>query len=184
MLHNNTTLILGIDPGSNNVGFCLMYVNLPSGTIEHTVAWSVNLQKTDFYSFENALSIGDKVERINALHLYMLDILNQYNPCFLVSEQPFSNKKYPGTGLVLAEVFSAIKVAISRYNPCKQLHILPPKSAKKQMGDANADKHKMRLLVGSILGHINLSRDTGFERLDEHAIDAIAMAYTRYKSMF
>ena len=183
MLDKDTVCILGIDPSSTMVGYCLMYV-CPNGVIDYTVAWSVNLQRTDFYSFENAQSIGDKVERINALYRYMSDTLKTYQPDFVVSEQPFTNAKYPDAGLALAEVFSSIKIALGHYSPCKQLHVLPPKSAKKQLGDANADKDKMRYLVGNIVNQINLSRDTGFERLDEHAIDAIAMAYTRYKSMF
>lgn len=182
-MDTDTITILGVDPSSTMVGFCYMNIELPTGRIVHTLAWSLDLHRTDYYSAPNAECVGDRVERIHALYKYIIDFLPSYSPDFIVCESPFSNIKFPQAGLTLSEVFSSIKLAIGHWNPCKTMYMLPPKSAKKELGDANADKTKMKNLVRGILPHINLSKDIGYESIDEHAIDAIAVAYTRYKRM-
>ena len=83
----------------------------------------------------------------------------------------------PGAYGALVEVICGIRNAVIRYSDVKPLYKVDPSSVKQAIGaKGNADKNAVRDYVSKIPELIN-NLDNPLCSLDEHSIDAMAVAY-------
>lgn len=180
---NNTFHIVGIDPGTTMLGVSLLKVDITSLKILSSEAWTLNAERLMGQYQWTELMHGARTCRIHALHLELLKIFNYYNPLLIVSEAPFINGRFPQAGIALTEVLSAIRQAVIAYDQWKSLYIVPPSSVKNAVrapGNANKDVMKQRLLE---LTELNYIGEVPMIKLDEHSIDALAVAYSKWKEL-
>lgn len=180
---SNTSCIVGIDPGSENLGISVLEFDLTTLQIVKTTAQTVvgsKLMKKNSWAIELH---GERASRIEALQKAILDVLNKYEPVLIVCESPFFSSRMPSAFGVLMEVLVAIKQAVEQFSKWKIIHLIDPPTVKRGVGGkGNADKFKMKELVCN-LPDINYFGDVPITDLDEHSIDAIAVAYTRFKEL-
>ena len=188
MLHipeqgSNTSCIVGIDPGSENLGIAVLEFDLTILCITKTTAKTIvgsKLMKKNSWAIELH---GERASRIEALQEAILDVLNQNNPIIVVCESPFFSSRMPSAFGVLVEVMLAIKQAVSKFSVWKLVHFIDPPTVKRGVGGkGNADKFKMKELVCN-LSDLCYHGNIAIADLDEHSIDAIAVAYTRFKEL-
>ncbi|WP_144106749.1 crossover junction endodeoxyribonuclease RuvC [Paraburkholderia sp. BCC1886] len=172
--------IIGIDPGSNTLGVGTIWVDLSNFQI---VSSDARTLQGDRYYRESWTStmFGDRLNRIAALEEELLGTFLFTQPFLIGSEAPFINKRFPQAGLALTEVMCGIRNAVMRYDAWKKLYVFDPPTVKNAVGAAgNADKDGVKAKL-MLLPDLRYSGDIPLDNLDEHSIDALAVALTVWK---
>ena len=173
--------ILGIDPGTTNIGVSIIKVNLDTLEIDSSIAWSINGAKLIDKDLWSTNLFGERYSRINALGNSLLEIFRYYNPVIIASESPFINSRFPASGLALTEMICSIRKAIFEYDIWKDLKLIPPSTVKNGVDAAGgAGKDVMKDKLRALLPILKYRGEIPFELLDEHAIDAMSVAFCMY----
>ena len=168
--------IVGIDPGSKTLGVCLLYFNVVTMQITKVVP---STYVSDNLPSEPMLAIlhSDRVSRVKAHEENLLNIFLENNPIAISTEAPFYNPRMPGAYGVLVEVICTIRNAVIRFSDTMPLYQVDPSSVKKAIGaKGNADKDGVRDCIKNIPEIIS-NLNNPLDKLDEHSIDATAVAY-------
>lgn len=180
--------IIGLDPGTETLGVGVLYVELEDFRIvsssAKTYRGSKLAGKADWISEVH----GDRTGRIEA-HLHnLVQIFREVRPMDIACESPFSNKKFPQSFGALVETLSAIRRAVMQYDIWKPLHLVDPPSVKNAVGvkgNKGGPEGKALMLQAllRLAGEFNYNGVIPFDQLDEHSVDALAVAYWRYKTL-
>jgi len=174
--------IVGIDPGTSTLGVAILFVNIETQKIELSIAWTLNGNKLSGKDSWTEEMHGGRYSRIAALEENLLQIFNYYQPLIIVSESPFINNRFPQAGIALTEVVVAIRRAVVTYDPWRELHVIDPPTIKKAVNAAgNATKEVMKEKVME-LTDLNYNGMIPLVQLDEHSIDALSVAYCKWKT--
>lgn len=176
-----TTSIVGIDPGSETLGLGIIYIDIDS--LEIVSSSAMTFVGSKMYVQDNWMSTmhNPRTARIHAHHKNLVDFFRTINPVAIACESPFYNPRRPNAYGVLVEVLTMVRQAIIEYDVWKPLYLIDPPTVKKSVGaPGNADKERMLLAVKNMP---ELKLTIPVEVLDEHSIDALAVAYCRYKQM-
>lgn len=177
---SNEYTIIGIDPGTTFLGVGIIKVNLDTAKILSSDAFTLNGSK--LINNDNWISktYGDRTSRILALECELLKIFNYFKPTYICSESPFIMTKFPAAGIALTEVMCSIKRSVMSYSSWHRLFTIDPSSVKNAIGaKGNADKDVMRNKLVN-LSELNYNGQVQLLSLDEHSIDALAVAYGLY----
>ena len=175
--------IIGLDPGSNAFGIAVLNVNIDTMKIVSSNAWTVFGERLAGKSNWAEEIHGARVNRILAIEQNLVSIFKHYNPVIIASESPFINNAFPAAGIALTEVLACIRKAVMQYDSWKVLHLIPPSLVKNGVGaGGGVNKVSVRDKVIA-LSELNYNGNVNIEKLDEHSIDALAVAYTKYKQL-
>ena len=178
-----TTTIVGIDPGTETLGVAIMTISLLDYSILSTEARTFHGSK--LAGKESWLSevFGSRTDRVKAHEENLLNIFNSVKPLLIASESPFYNQRFPQAYGALMEVICAIRSAVMRHSNWKSLGLFDPPTVKNAVGaQGNADKNTVYSKVIA-LNCLNYTGLVPITELDEHSIDAIAVAYCQYKNI-
>lgn len=168
--------IVGIDPGSETLGVCVLYFNVVTLAINRISAMTFIGSKLPADPMLSILH-GDRTSRVKAHENNLLKILNDNLPIAVSTESPFYNPRMPGAYGALVEVTCGIRNAVIGYSDVKPLYRVDPSSVKQAIGaKGNADKEGVRGYISKISEIVN-NLDRPLSELDEHSIDATAVAY-------
>lgn len=173
--------IIGIDPGSHNLGVGMLQIDIPTLRIVASDAWTLVGKKLAKHHEWTTDLHGERNGRVHALEEELLRIFRYYQPLEIASESPFINSKFPQAGLALTVVVCAIRRAVMTYDIWKPLHLIDPPTVKMAVGaPGNAPKEiiKEKIMEMSTLNYIG---ETPLSQLDEHSIDALAVAICRFR---
>jgi Holliday junction resolvasome RuvABC endonuclease subunit len=174
--------IVGIDPGSNALGTSILWIDLSCMQI---IASSAKTFQGDrlYKGSWTAEMFGDRVNRVAGLEQELLHLFKHVQPYMIASESPFINSRFPQAGLALTEVICGIRRAVMRFDMWKSLYLIDPPTVKNAVGArGNADKDKVKAAVIA-LPDLRYSGDVSLADLDEHSVDALAVAYARWRSL-
>lgn len=172
--------VVGIDPGSQTLGLCVLSFDIVTFEIISTQAKTFYGDRLPQYDKFIAATHGDRVARILAHKQNIKELLYYYKPIIVASESPFFNTRRPNAFAALLEVLTMIRDSIIEYNPYQPLIGIDPPTVKKAVGaPGNADK-SMVLLALSKMGDALKLNQNYISQLDEHSVDAIAVAYCAY----
>lgn len=175
-----TANIIGIDPGSETLGLAIIEFDIDTLNIVSSQAKTFVGSK--MYSQDNWLSNihSPRVARISCHKQNLIDIFRNIDPIQIACESPFYNPRRPNAYGVLVEVLTMVREAVIEYDNWKNLYLIDPPTVKKSIGaPGNADKIKMMECMINLSG-LNFIDPAGVQCLDEHSIDALAVAYCRY----
>lgn len=173
--------IVGIDPGSTNLGYCRLTFSAQTCQILETTAKTITANRNLGLDQNLALIHGERYARIEALCRELLFNLYQDLPNFIVCESPFYNPGRPSAYGVLMEVLSAIRNTVYQYHPLMVFELIDPSSAKNAVGaSGGAKKEVMQKAVLQMPG-LQYNGLVPQNQLDEHSIDAIAVAMSKYR---
>lgn len=175
--------IIGLDPGSNAFGIAVINVNVETTKIVASDAWTVFAERLAGKNNWVEEIHGGRPSRILAIEENLISVFRQYNPIIIASESPFINSAFPAAGIALTEVLACIRRAVMVYDSWKTLHLIPPSSVKNGVGaGGGVNKVSVRDKVLE-LSELKYSGVIKLEDLDEHSIDALSVAYTKYKQL-
>lgn len=174
--------IVGIDPGTETLGLSIFTFDALSVELQKVAAYTFVGSKLPYYSDDIAALHGDRYARLRAHQLNLLRILQLVRPVAIVSESPFFNPRRPAAGAALVETIDCIRRAIYQYDQFRVLQLVDPSSVKNAVGaKGNAGKDDVKKAMLKLASSLPFDATTPFEYMSEHAIDAVAVAYWRYK---
>lgn len=153
--------ILGVDPGLNRTGYCL----LERGDRAPLVREAGVIRSTQKLSLaERVLEIGQGLR----------EVCEQYRPDVMAIEQVFSTGSFPKTALLMAHARGAILYAAADRG-VRVVHYMPRQIKKLLTGSGKADKAQVQRAITS---ELKLGR-----QLEPHDVaDAAAVALCHYYS--
>lgn len=176
--------IIGIDPGTTFLGLAIITISFNNFKIIKSEALTFNGSKLAGNDAWLESIHGDRFNRIRALEHSLLEAFNYYKPYVICAESPFFGMRMPAAFQALTEVITAIRTSVYNYNTWQSLNLVPPSVAKQSVGGkGNADKHVMKEKVALLLPELKYSGSIPYEKLDEHSIDSLAVAYYAYTQL-
>ena len=169
--------ILGIDPGTNTLGVAIIDLDLVNKETSLIMATTIHGGKNS-KNFPSISDVhGDRRAKLFAHQKSIRYILEQYRPNSIISESPYMGK-FANAFEALVECLMAIRDEVYNYDHSITLETVDPPTAKKAVGapGRGGDKSAVR---DAVLKLQELKNKTGSSLgvLDEHTIDAIAVAY-------
>jgi Holliday junction resolvasome RuvABC endonuclease subunit len=175
--------ILGIDPGTQTLGTAIITVDLNDFTIVQTQAQTFTASRFIQHDEKYIDYHGDRAYRLMRHGENLVHLFYKHTPAYIVSESPFYSQRMPSAFSALIEVINVINTSVYQYSPYMQLNLVDPPTAKKAVGaPGNADKKVMKEKIIT-LPDLHYQSYPAIELLDEHSIDAIAVAYSLYKKI-
>lgn len=176
---NTIVSVIGIDPGTTNLGCGIISFDFTTNKITSAEAYTfrgdrliTNQWITDVHS--------DRTNRIAMLEEKLFDVLMKVNPICVTCESAFINIKRPAAYGALVEIISAIRRAVMRFDVWRRLYMVPPSLVKNAIGaKGGADKDAIKLALLKITDVSSVCL-TPIEYMDEHSVDALAVAYAGY----
>ena len=180
---SDTVSIVGIDPGTQNLGVAVLLINIVSFKIVYSEAWTIvgsRLAGKDSWAEELH---GARFSRIAALEQNLLNIFRHFRPLEIACESPFYSQRHPQAFGALTEVICGVRNAVINYDQWKYLHLIDPPSVKQAVGaKGNAQKEIIKEKILQ-LTELCYSGNIPIQFLDEHSIDALAVGYSCYKTL-
>lgn len=173
--------IIGLDPGTSTLGFAVLTIDISTLKIVSSTATTFVGDKLHSVKAWTRDTHGDRTARIQAHGINLRSLFNTYKPLLVASESPFYSQRRPQAFGALTEVITEIRNAILDVDPWRCLFLVDPPTVKKAVGaPGNAQKEivKEKLLL---LADLNYNGFRPLNELDEHSIDALAVAYCQYK---
>lgn len=176
----NTFNILGIDPGTDTIGFCILTIDIHNLDIQSIKPWT---EKISRYIEEDEITEihGNKFMRLNKIKEQLSNILEIFNPTYIASEAPFYNRLKPSAYAPLVETIYVIQNTVFEWDRLNSIYLIDPITVKKSIqalfkgnkekGEDNKDVVKIAIKKIKELNKVN------FDLLDSHSIDACAVAY-------
>jgi Holliday junction resolvasome RuvABC endonuclease subunit len=180
--YSNRYNILSIDPGSNYLGIAIITINPTNNTIINIYAFSIAVEHLLITEYHQDDIDNNRHNKMSKIKNEILRILDFYKPLAVICETPFFNRLRPGAFAPLVEVLYVLKDSVLLYNSLVPFITAEPSIIKKAIGAGHIcgkDEVKETLYKNKEIQDV-LAND--FNLLDEHAIDAIAVGYTYFKS--
>jgi Holliday junction resolvasome RuvABC endonuclease subunit len=181
--NEDSFVLIGIDPGTENIGVSIFYINALD--LEITAIKAFTLVGSKLGMRESDVRVhGARFARLRNLENALYQIFIDYQPLCVGSESPFYNRLRPSAFEPLVESMCAIQNALARADGWKPLRRIDPPSVKKAFkasGRADKDEMKSCFLNSPLKSLLIDSKEP--EDLDEHSIDAIAVARAVYQDI-
>ena len=170
---------IALDPGTETLGVAVFEIDMVNRQAHVISAYTLHASRSHHHHESDALLYGDRYARLEAHCIALQRIFTQYQPAAIVSEAPFMGR-FPQAYAALVECVSMIQRAIREYSYTMVLEMVDPMTAKQAVGVSKRGSNKL-LVRDGVLALPDLVFN-GFDprTLDEHAIDAIAVGYSRF----
>lgn len=177
--------LIGIDPGSHTLGVAYVHYNLATKQLYVKNAVTVTADKiVSLMSSDVVLVHGERRSRLIALQSFLLSYFDYTEPDVITSESPFLGMRVTAFE-TLTECCCAIREAVYQYKANKPLVMVSPTEAKKAVGVKGKGTTKDDVRNGVLaIPNIVFDATVDVNLLDEHAIDAIAVAYSKCKEWY
>lgn len=179
--------IVGIDPGTNTLGYAVLKVSLPDLTIVESDAFTLKGEKLMSPDTWLAEVYTDRMVRLDALHFKLVRLFQRDVPIAVAGEEPHFNRKFPNAFGPLVETMAMIRQAVIRFDRWVVFRTFDAMSIKRAVGvEGKIPKGKAKQVVREQVLAQPEFRYNGaipIEELDEHSIDALAIAYTLLLAM-
>lgn len=177
--------VLALDPGTTHMGVSISRVwqtgpgeLCPRLTVD--TAYTLDLSKIrDYHSLDSDLYV-DRRYRLLQIASFIEDVIGEID--VVAVEAPFFFFKKPQAFAALIEAMTCIEYNILRCRPNLPLVKIEPTLVKKLVKAKDyKSKDAVTAAVGELFGsRDDLQCDVELSRLDEHAIDAVAVAIAYY----
>lgn len=175
--HEHIYRVLAIDNGTDTLGTVIADIDIRKDVMDIVHAETCTASRTAARWSSIAFLHGARFARYRALRQYIDDLLDRYDPDAIVVEGPFMHL-HAESFATLRESLYMIREAAIEYHPSLPVHVVAPMSAKKAVKAKRYDKGK-DFVRDAVLELKDVYYDRSIDQytLDEHGIDAVAVAY-------
>lgn len=168
--------ILSIDPGTDTLGISVFDVDFvhQTKTLIEAYTFKASRHIDDLLDNDYWQTQDEKYLRLHRHGQHLYELMCHLRPHHIVHENAFMGK-YPKAYEGLVQCLYEIRLAARQYDPYIPLEGLAPMEAKSYIGGIS--KGQVESAVSKIEDLNNLQ--TILPTLDEHAIDSIAIGYTK-----
>lgn len=187
VIPNNSTdtiNIIGIDPGTTFLGYCVITVSLSTLDIISSIAHTLNGAKLSDPDNFTAQTYGDRFNRILYIGNELSNVFRYYKPLIICAESPFFGLRHPNAFQALTEVICTIRNAVYKHDIWMSLKLVPPSLVKQAIyAKGNATKSTMQNCICEMSSEFKYTGNTPLNLLDEHSIDALAVGYYAFNDL-
>ncbi len=187
-------VILGIDPGTINMGYCAMTVDLRTLERVKTETFTINADKpADGVGMREFIPDhhSDLFMRVREHGERLWDILVHYQPFQVAVELPFFNALSPTAFNPLIQMFAMIQNTVYDYNAWMTLYKVENTVTKAMVApDSKEERKRIREAYATskerIAACVKMHKDFQFidtETKDEHEIDASLVSEWRRRQL-
>lgn len=184
----DTFTICGTDPGTHNLGLGALHVDMYSLKIRSYEAYT--LVATKLMDDDDLLvaNHGHTFARTDAHKDALVRLFRSIRPSIIASEDAFFNRRTPGAYAPLLKSINSIRAAVLEYDPFMPLTLIEPSVIKSAVGAVNWSK-KNGTNKSSVLEALKnnpefaVPGNAPLDILSEHAVDSLAIAFTRLKQI-
>lgn len=178
--NNELFRILAIDPGTNTLGISIFDIDIPNKQIYLIHAYTFEASKwiDTLIDHTQWQGMDEKYLRLHRHEENLFGLLNYYQPHLMVHESAFMGK-FPKAYQGLTECLCALRQAAYRYSPYLLVEGITPMEVKYYIGGVKKDEVLKALHRIQDIHYLN----NYLPYLDEHAIDSIAIGYTKAKQL-
>ena len=174
--------IMGIDPGTDRLGCAILEVNLETARVRVKIAQTFKSTNAPTRYPVVSEVHGNRVAKHHFLRDEISYVLATELPGVVASESPFMGKLAQAFEALIQVVY-IVRLALFDHDTQLPLLLIDPPTVKKGVGaKGNADKDVMKEAVCNL--PLEWAEGIVPEELDEHSIDAIAVAWNRVASIF
>jgi Holliday junction resolvasome RuvABC endonuclease subunit len=177
---SSTYRILGIDPGTNTLGVCMIDVDLvaQSMTVAMARTFSGTTMSSGYTHFAEVH--GERAARLKAHEDNLYCIMREWLPHSVISEDAYMGR-FPTAYRALCECIDSIRVSLYRYNPALPLILVDPTTVKKGTGMKVIRKAGKAAVAKALseLEYLRYAQNVRLATMDEHSVDAVAVAHYR-----
>lgn len=177
-LSDNYVRIIGIDPGSDNLGLCILDIDTKTSKPVYVRTHNIKIDKLITELDQLQCVIDLKFLKIFAIKRFFSEFLDRTKPDMVACEQPFFHRFTPMAFGVLSEVVSSLKLATYEYDTSLMFITYPPKTIKKAIGaGATAKKEDMKRQLLTLTTYTDLlQEDNQVTKMTPDEIDAMCIA--------
>jgi Holliday junction resolvasome RuvABC endonuclease subunit len=175
----DTYRILALDPGTNTLGSAFLDVDLvrQSMVVAGATTYKAASMSLDYDSYRD--THGDRAARLRAHEENLVHLMAIWRPHAVVCESSFMGK-FAQAYAALVECICSIQRATYRYNPSLPLIVIDPTTVKKSTGMVGPLRGKDPVRDAlRLIPYLQYAPGINLEALDEHSVDAIAIAHWR-----
>ena len=179
---STTVAVMGIDPGTITLGVGIIYFDALTFEMTRSEAYTFNGGKLPGSDWVEAIE-SHKRRRIMAHQQNFQAMLERVTPLAVACESSYININRPSAYGPLVEIVSALRDTLYQFDKWRTLYMITPgevKNAVGAKGGAGKDPVKAGMLLQPDL--VRTCR-MDISELDEHSVDALAVAYCKYKAM-
>lgn len=171
--------VIGIDPGTDTLGAAGLDIDLHTGKFTLVDAHTLHASRMLKYYRDTELVHGSRFARLHGLELALGEYFEDMQPHSIISESPYMGQRATPFA-ALTECLTSIRRAVRAYNGRLPLLEVDPARAKARIGVSGKSGDKS-LMQAAVIGLSDIQNPYGVDLqiLDEHSIDAIAIAYFR-----
>jgi len=161
--------IMGIDPGSRTMGVCVMEMS-PALEIVSIHTFSPVISRDD------STGIYDNIiTRLKKLDFIIRSIYSIYKPTIVSMESSFINASRMGAVIPLTKSIGLIETVLATIDEHIKIVSIPPSVIKKVFKSKQKGKDSV---TEALMAKKSIVRMLNVDRMSEHSIDAVAIAYT------
>lgn len=170
--------VIGIDPGTENLGFSVFSIT-PNFEIINCDVKTIVASKNVLMSQWTEDIQGARYARLNTLGEILYSEFLYHTPISVAVESPFYNPRRPAAFEALVQIFYVIRKSLEAYDNWREVYPIDPSSVKNAIG-AHGAAGKVPVKEALLkVTDLNYTGVIPLENLDEHSIDALAVGYTR-----
>lgn len=175
---NDVFTVVGIDPGTHDLGFCRLSLDMVTRDVVKVYSRNITprdeYDKLYYHTYGTYQSLSME-ERIAMINVTLKKELLAVKPDYMLTESAFFRKKTPMTYKSLVPQLARIDGLISElYGRVPIIRIAPTESKRiMKCEDTSKESMKKALRVSGIMKY----SDVDIDRLTEHEIDSIGIAY-------
>ena len=175
-------VVLGIDPGTETLGVAVLGVDLVDLSVYAYSAITLHASHSCNSLSVDSLTFGDRFARLNSLANSVQSQCAHFQPHSVIAESPFLGR-FPQSFEALVDCLSVLRRTVAAYDPGLVLETVDPPSAKKAVGVNPKGSTKEDIKNAVLRLPIHRYPGVHFENLEEHATDAIAVAWYRVQQV-
>jgi Holliday junction resolvasome RuvABC endonuclease subunit len=171
--------LVGIDPGTVKLGYACLSIDALTNKVVAVSAKTFNAENLPRNDSQTQIH-GDRFQRVTSLKIAIRNSLEEDEPLAVISEAPFYSRARPNAFAALMDMLCEVRKAIIEYDCGLPMYLVDPPTVKRSVG-AKTSKDK-DLVRKAIINNCDLGRlcCDFMDDLDEHAVDAIAVAYSQH----
>lgn len=171
--------VLGIDNGTDTVGIAVVDHHLVTGLSTVVHAETLTASRTAYTRHEGKLDARGKLyARLDVIATWFWEVLNEFDPDVIGCESPFQHLHAHSFAVLTTAIDNLSSVAF-QYCTTLEFSKISPGAAKKAVcpvGQYGNSKEHIREMIGKNKD-IVFGEGVKLDDLDEHSVDAIAVAH-------
>lgn len=180
--NNEAFRIVAFDPGSMNLGKALLEYNLDGSNVIVKKASTSVLKETDM-AYSSLTEIHDsRTVRLMIMRDIVLNYLRENKPHAIIVESNYLGR-FATSFAALVECVAVIRSALYEYDPFKPLYTVDPSTVKINTGMKKVKGTTKDDVKSALKARTDIDWEINIDDLDEHSVDAVAVAFYYQKQI-